>query len=483
MSTQKKRLFRKVLIANRGEIAVRVIRACRDLGIATVAIYSTADKNALHVQMADEAVCVGPPEGHASYRNIPNIISAAEISQAEAIHPGYGFLSENAHFAEICHAAGIIFIGPSPDTIALMGDKSRAKALMREAGVPVVPGSLGTISTESEGLEVAEGIGYPLIIKASGGGGGRGMRIVTAPEEFSNAFQTAQTEALQAFGNREVYIERFFINPRHIEIQVLGTVNGEIHTFGERDCSIQRRHQKLLEEAPSPFITATLRSAMSQAAVAASKAANYVNAGTVEFLVDPEERFFFIEMNTRIQVEHPVTETIFRYDLVKAQILVALGEPLPPVPAKPEGHAIECRINAEDPWTFTPSPGTITRLTLPGGPGIRIDTAAYQGALIPPHYDSLIAKVIASGRNREEAMDRMIRALGEMRIEGIKTTIPFHQEVLRDPVFRAGRYSTSFVEHFMEEREKRRTAENLEEKDSSPESSKINLSKDPLTGS
>ncbi len=452
MATPAKRLFRKVLVANRGEIAVRVIRACRDLGLSTVAIYSTADRTALHVQMADEAVCVGPPEGHGSYRNIPNIISAAEISQADAIHPGYGFLSENAHFAEICHAAGIVFIGPSPETISLMGDKARAKALMREAGVPVVPGSIGTISSESDGLDVAAEIGYPLIIKASGGGGGRGMRIVTSPEEFSNAFQTAQTEALQAFGNKEVYIERFFINPRHIEIQVLGDGKGEILTFGERDCSIQRRHQKLLEEAPSPFITAALRSAMSQAAIAASKAADYVNAGTVEFLVDPEERFFFIEMNTRIQVEHPVTESIFRYDLVKAQIQVALGEPIPSPPARPEGHAIECRINAEDPWTFTPSPGTITRLVLPGGPGIRVDTAAYQGALIPPHYDSLVAKVIATGRNREEALDRMARALTEMRIEGIKTTIPFHLEVLRDPTFRSGRYSTSFVEHFMERR-------------------------------
>ncbi len=452
MATPSKRRFRKVLVANRGEIAVRVIRACRDLGLDTVAIYSTADRTALHVQMADEAVCVGPPEGHGSYRNIPNIISAAEISQADAIHPGYGFLSENAHFAEICHAAGIVFIGPSPETIALMGDKARAKALMREAGVPVVPGSVGTISSESDGLDVASEIGYPLIIKASGGGGGRGMRIVTSPDEFSNAFQTAQTEALQAFGNKEVYIERFFINPRHIEIQILGDGKGEILTFGERDCSIQRRHQKLLEEAPSPFITAALRSAMSQAAIAASKAADYVNAGTVEFLVDPEERFFFIEMNTRIQVEHPVTESIFRYDLVKAQIQVALGEPIPSPPARPEGHAIECRINAEDPWTFTPSPGTITRLVLPGGPGIRVDTAAYQGAVIPPHYDSLVAKVIATGRNREEAMDRMLRALTEMRVEGIRTTIPFHLEVLRDPTFRSGRYSTSFVEHFMERR-------------------------------
>ncbi len=453
MASSSKRSFKKVLVANRGEIAVRVIRACRDLGLSTVAIYSTADRNALHVQMADEAVCVGPPEGHASYRNIPNIISAAEISQAEAIHPGYGFLSENAHFAEICHAAGIIFIGPSPETISLMGDKARAKALMREAGVPVVPGSIGTIATESEGLDVASEIGYPLIIKASGGGGGRGMRIVTSPDEFSNAFQTAQTEALQAFGNKEVYIERFFVNPRHVEIQVLGDSDGTIYTLGERDCSIQRRHQKLLEEAPSPFITAALRSAMSQAAIAASKAADYVNAGTVEFLVDPEERFFFIEMNTRIQVEHPVSESIFRYDLVKAQLLVALGEPIPSPPAKPEGHAIECRINAEDPWTFVPSPGTITRLLLPGGPGIRVDTAAYQGAVIPPHYDSLVAKVIATGKNRDEAIARMIRALREMTVEGIKTTIPFHLEVLADPTFRSGRYSTSFVEHFMERRE------------------------------
>ena len=469
MASPTKRTFKKVLVANRGEIAVRVIRACRDLGLATVAIYSTADRNALHVQMADEAVCVGPPEGHASYRNIPNIISAAEISQAEAIHPGYGFLSENAHFAEICHAAGITFIGPSPETISLMGDKARAKALMREAGVPVVPGSVGTIATEAEGLDVASEIGYPLIIKASGGGGGRGLRIVSAPDEFSTAFQTAQTEALQAFGNKEVYIERFFVNPRHIEIQVLVEADGTIHTLGERDCSIQRRHQKLLEEAPSPFITAALRSAMSQAAIAASKAADYVNAGTVEFLVDPDERFFFIEMNTRIQVEHPVSESIFRYDLVKAQLLVALGEPISPPPPKPEGHAIECRINAEDPWTFTPSPGTITRLILPGGPGIRIDTAAYQGAVIPPHYDSLVAKVIATGKNREEAIARMLRALGEMKIEGIKTTIPFHLEVLRDPTFRSGRYSTSFVEHFMARREEHSEKHPEKSKDPGPE--------------
>jgi len=469
MASPTKRAFKKVLIANRGEIAVRVIRACRDLGLATVAIYSTADRNALHVQMADEAVCVGPPEGHASYRNIPNIISAAEISQAEAIHPGYGFLSENAHFAEICHAAGITFIGPSPETISLMGDKARAKALMREAGVPVVPGSIGTIATEAEGLDVAAEIGYPLIIKASGGGGGRGMRIVTAPDEFSNAFQTAQTEALQAFGNKEVYIERFFVNPRHIEIQVLGDADGTIHTLGERDCSIQRRHQKLLEEAPSPFITVALRSAMSQAAVAASKAADYVNAGTVEFLVDPEERFFFIEMNTRIQVEHPVSESIFRYDLVKAQLLVALGEPIAPPPPKPEGHAIECRINAEDPWTFTPSPGTITRLILPGGPGIRVDTAAYQGAVIPPHYDSLVAKVISTGKNRDEAIARMLRALREMKVDGIKTTIPFHLEVLKDEVFRSGRYSTSFVEHFMERREEHSDKQSDKSKDPGPE--------------
>ncbi len=463
MATPSKRLFKKVLVANRGEIAVRVIRACRDLGLSTVAIYSTADSQSLHVQMADEAVCVGPPEGQGSYRNIPNIISAAEISQADAIHPGYGFLSENAHFAEICNAAGIVFIGPSPETISLMGDKARAKALMKEAGVPVVPGSIGTISSESEGLDVASEIGYPLIIKASGGGGGRGMRIVTSPEEFSNAFQTAQTEALQAFGNKEVYIERYFINPRHIEIQVLGDGKGDILTFGERDCSIQRRHQKLLEEAPSPFITSALRSAMSQAAIAASKAAHYVNAGTVEFLVDPEERFFFIEMNTRIQVEHPVTESIFRYDLVRAQIQVALGEPIPSPPSRPEGHAIECRINAEDPWTFTPSPGIITRLILPGGPGVRVDTAAYQGAVIPPYYDSLVAKVISTARNREECMDRMLRALSEMKVDGIKTTLPFHLEVLRDPTFRSGRYSTSFVEHFLDRREQA-----LEEEASEP---------------
>ncbi|MCL4461065.1 MAG: acetyl-CoA carboxylase biotin carboxylase subunit [Nitrospirae bacterium] len=443
--------FKKVLVANRGEIALRIIRACREMGVRTVAIYSTADRESLHVRMADEAVCVGPPETNLSYRNIPNIISAAEITQAEAIHPGYGFLSENAHFAEICQSAGVVFIGPSPDSISLMGDKARAKSLMKETGVPVVPGSEGAIVSEEEAMTLSREIGYPLIIKASAGGGGRGMRIVHQESEFDNALHAAQTEAFQAFGSKEVYIEKYFQNPRHVEIQILADTEGRVYALGERDCSIQRRHQKLVEESPSPVLSSRLRQEMSDAAVRAARAAGYVNAGTVEFLVDDRKNFFFIEMNTRIQVEHPVTETLFQYDLVKAQIRIAAGLPVDP-PGKSAGHAIECRINAEDPWTFAPSPGHLDRFLVPGGPGVRIDTAFFEGATIPPQYDSLIAKLIVNGRTREEALDRMARALAEFEIEGIRTTIPFHIALMQDEAFRKGTYSTGFVEHFLSRR-------------------------------
>ena len=450
--------FKKVLVANRGEIALRIIRACREMGVQTVAIYSTADRESLHVRMADEAVCVGPPETNLSYRNIPNIISAAEITQSEAIHPGYGFLSENAHFAEICQSAGVVFIGPSPESISLMGDKARAKSLMRETRVPVVPGSQGAISSEEEAITLSREIGYPLIIKASAGGGGRGMRIVHQEGDFDNALHAAQTEAFQAFGSKEVYIEKYFQNPRHVEIQILADTEGNVYALGERDCSIQRRHQKLVEESPSPVLSPKLRQEMSEAAVRAARAANYVNAGTVEFLVDDRRNFFFIEMNTRIQVEHPVTETLFQYDLVKAQIRIAAGLPVEP-PGKSAGHAIECRINAEDPWTFAPSPGHLERFLLPGGPGVRVDTAFFEGATIPPQYDSLIAKLIVNGRTREEALDRMARALAEFEIEGIRTTIPFHIALMQDEAFRKGTYSTGFVEHFLARRPKGRADE------------------------
>ncbi len=453
--------FQKILIANRGEIAVRIIRACKELGIRTVAIFSTSDRNALHVQMADEAVCVGPPETNSSYRNIPNIISAAEVTQSEAIHPGYGFLSENAHFAEICHSAGVVFIGPSPESISLMGDKARAKALMRETGVPVVPGSIGAVASEDEGMEIADEIGFPLIIKASAGGGGRGMRIVHAKDGFSNAFQSAQTEAYQAFGSRDVYIEKYFIGPHHVEIQILSDHDGNVVAMGERDCSVQRRHQKLLEETPSPLLTPSVRSKMSEIAIRAAKACGYVNAGTIEFLVDDKRNFYFIEMNTRIQVEHPITEQAFNYDLVKAQILIAAGRSIEDVP-KSIGHTIECRINAEDPWTFTPSPGTITRMIQPGGPGVRIDSWVTTGSVISPHYDSLLSKVIVTGRNRDEAIARMKRALSEYLVEGIKTTIPLHLTILDDPDFIKGKYDTGFIEKVMAKREKRLLLETIQ---------------------
>ncbi len=446
-------MIRKVLIANRGEIALRVISACREMGIRTVAVYSEADRHSLHVRFADEAICIGPPRPGDSYLNVPAVISAAEIANVDAIHPGYGLLSENANFAEVCRASNIKFIGPPPEVTRLMGEKEKARQAMKKAKVPILPGSDGVIDSAEDALRWASKVGYPVILKAKAGGGGRGMRIVRSAEELPNLYHAASTEAANAFGNGEMYMEKFIERPRHIEFQVLADEHGNVEVLHERECSIQRRHQKLIEEAPSLQVTPKIRAEISATLRRCLRDIGYQNAGTIEFLMDEDGSIYFIEMNTRIQVEHPVSESIFRYDLVKAQLLVALGEPIPSPPAKPEGHAIECRINAEDPWTFVPSPGTITRLLLPGGPGIRVDTAAYQGAVIPPHYDSLVAKVIATGKNRDEAIARMIRALREMTVEGIKTTIPFHLEVLADPTFRSGRYSTSFVEHFMERRE------------------------------
>jgi len=442
-------MFRKVLIANRGEIAVRIIRACRELGIRTVAVYSEADRNSLHVRLADEAFCIGPPPSGESYLNIPNIISTAELLGVDAIHPGYGFLAENPQFAEICEDCHITFIGPPSSAIAAMGNKARARELMRKAGVPVVPGSEGPVRSESKALEVAKGIGFPLIVKASGGGGGRGMRVVHNLEDLRMALQQAQAEAEAAFGNREVYLERYVTEPRHIEVQILADTKGNIIHLGERDCSIQRRHQKLIEESPAPRLHLGLRKALWKAAIRAAEAIGYVGAGTVEFLVDQENRFYFIEMNTRIQVEHPVTEMVTGVDLVKEQIRIAAGEPLriSQRDVTFTGHAIECRINAEDPRNdFRPSPGTVTTFTPPGGPGIRVDTHVYSGYAIPPYYDSLIAKVIAWGRDREEAISRMKRALQEFEIGGVKTTIPFHLRVLENAFFRRGEVYTNFVQ-------------------------------------
>jgi len=442
-------MFRKVLIANRGEIAVRIIRACRELGIRTVAVYSEADRNSLHVRLADEAFCIGPPPSGESYLNIPNIISTPELLGVDAIHPGYGFLAENPQFAEICEDCHITFIGPPSSAIAAMGNKARARELMRKAGVPVVPGSEGPVRSESKALEVAKSIGFPLIVKASGGGGGRGMRVVHNLEDLRMALQQAQAEAEAAFGDREVYLERYVTEPRHIEVQILADTKGNIIHLGERDCSIQRRHQKLIEESPAPRLHPGLRKALGRAAIRAAEAIGYVGAGTVEFLVDQENRFYFIEMNTRIQVEHPVTEMVTGIDLVKEQIRIAAGEPLriSQRDVTFTGHALECRINAEDPRNdFRPSPGTVTTFIPPGGPGIRVDTHVYSGYTIPPYYDSLIAKVIAWGRDREEAISRMKRALQEFEIGGVKTTIPFHLRVLENAFFRRGEVYTNFVQ-------------------------------------
>jgi len=447
-------VFSKVLIANRGEIALRIIRVCKQLGIKTVAVYSQADRDSLHVRFADEAVCIGPAQGKESYLKVPRIIAAAEITNADAIHPGYVFLAENASFAEICTTSGMKFIGPSPDMISAMGDKALAKDTMRKAGVPVVPGSDGVVKEIAAGIEIAKGIGFPVIIKAVAGGGGRGMRIVREEGEFENAFRTAQHEAEQGFSNPDVYIEKFIEQPRHIEIQVFGDQFGNVIHFGERDCSVQRRHQKLIEESPSPIIDETTRRAMGDAAVKGCKAVQYENAGTIEFLVDKDRNFYFMEMNTRIQVEHPVTEQVTGHDLIKLQLQVAAGERLPKGKVVQRGHAMECRINAEDPaHGFRPSPGTITDFHMPGGFGVRVDTHVYAGYQVPPYYDSLIAKLIVFAQTREGAINKMASALEEFTVEGIKTTIPFHRQVMRDEKFRSGKFDTSFLDTFQYEPE------------------------------
>ena len=447
-------MFKKVLIANRGEIALRVIRACKELGIATVAVYSEADQDSLHVRYADESVCIGKGPSKSSYLHIPAILSAAEITDAEAIHPGYGFLSENAHFAEVCRQCKIVFIGPSPETIRLMGDKIQAKNTAKGAGVPLVPGSDGPVRNEQEALEAARKVGYPVIIKASAGGGGRGMRVAHTDVSLSNGFNTASQEALGAFGNAEVYLEKYVEEPRHVEIQVLADSQGHTIHLGERDCSVQRRHQKLVEESPSPALTPELRARMGEAAVACARAAGYVNAGTVEFIFDKHNNFYFMEMNTRIQVEHPVTEGVTGVDLIKEQIRIASGEPIRDEylgkPLKLRGHAIEVRINAENPdKDFMPSPGKITTYHAPGGPGVRVDSHAYQEYVIPPYYDSMIGKLIVHGRDRAEAIERMRRALDEYVIEGVHTTIPFLRKVMAHPRFQAGQITTAFVEQMM----------------------------------
>ena len=442
-------MFNKVLIANRGEIALRIIRVCKQFGIKTVAVYSQADIDSLHVRFADEAVCIGPPPGKESYLKIPRIIAAAEITNADAIHPGYGFLAENASFAEICASTGIKFIGPSAEMISAMGDKALAKETMKKAGVPVIPGSEGVVKSAGEAIEIAASIGFPVIIKAVAGGGGRGMRVVREPSEMEQALQTAQHEAEQAFGDAGVYIEKFVEQPHHIEIQVFGDqYNNAIH-FGERDCSVQRRHQKLIEESPSPFVSDALREQMGEAAIKGCKAVGYENAGTIEFLVDKDRNFYFMEMNTRIQVEHPVTEQVTGHDLVKLQLQVAAGERLPRKKIVQRGHAIECRINAEDPeHNFRPSPGKITDFHMPGGFGVRVDTHSYTGYHVPPYYDSLIAKLIVFAQTRDGAVSKMASALDEFTIEGIKTTIPFHRQVMQDDRFARGTFDTSFLETF-----------------------------------
>jgi acetyl-CoA carboxylase, biotin carboxylase subunit len=443
-------MFKKILIANRGEIALRIISACRELDIKTVAIYSEADRDALHVRYADEDVCVGPYPSAASYLNISAIVSAAEITEADAIHPGYGFLSENAYFAEILQDCHIAFIGPSPDAMRRMGDKALARRTVTAAGVPTVPGSPGPVETVDEALAFARKAGYPVILKAAAGGGGRGMRVARDERELSGAYETARNEADKAFGSPDVYLEKYLDAPRHVEFQIFGDSHGNVQHLGERECSIQRRHQKLIEEAPSPALTPELRRQMGAAAVAAAKAVNYTNAGTIEFLLDAQDRFYFMEMNTRLQVEHAVTEEVTALDIVKEQIAVAAGAPLSFAGRElaPRGHAIEFRVNAEDPVTFTPSPGRLTAFHPPGGIGVRVDTAAYQGYVITPHYDSLIAKLIVTGRTRAEAISRARRALDLFVVEGIKTTIPMHRRILDDPDFVGGRLSTRFMERF-----------------------------------
>jgi acetyl-CoA carboxylase biotin carboxylase subunit len=445
------RKFKKILIANRGEIACRIIWTCKEMGIRTVAVHSDVDRDSLHVRFADEAACIGPAPSAQSYLNIPAIISTAEIFNVDAIHPGYGFLAESSYFAEICEACNIKFIGPKSNIIRLMGDKIEARRVMKEAGLPVLPGSPDPISSEAEAIKLAREIGFPVIVKASAGGGGRGMRIVRTADELGRALEAASTEAAAAFKDGSVYIERYLEHPRHIEIQVLADEYGDCIHLGERECSIQRRHQKLLEEAPSPVLSAELRNEMGNAAVAACKKLGYSSAGTVEFLLDQDNRFYFMEMNTRIQVEHAVTEMVTLADIVRNQIRIAAGEKLGYTQddLMIVGHAIECRINAENPETFAPSPGTITAFNLPGGPGVRVDTYVYSGYKVPPFYDSMIAKVIVHARTRDLAIARMRRALEAMVVEGIKTTIPLHLKIMDDPTFQAGDISTSFMEHFL----------------------------------
>jgi acetyl-CoA carboxylase, biotin carboxylase subunit len=443
-------MFKKILIANRGEVALRIIFACRELGIKTVAVYSQADENSLHVRFADEDVCIGPPRSADSYLNVPAVISAAEITGADAIHPGYGFLSESAYLAEVCEACHIRFIGPDPQVIRLMGDKARARRVMKKAGVPILPGSDGPIESEEKALKVAKDIGYPVIVKATAGGGGRGMRVVQAPSELSHAVKTAQREAEAAFGVADVYLEKYVESPRHVEFQILGDHHGNVVHLGERECSIQRRHQKLLEESPSPALSDKMRRKMGGIVIDAAKAVQYTNAGTFEFLMDSDGRFYFMEANTRLQVEHPVTEMVTGLDIVKEQIRIAAGERLSFKQGDVTftGHSIECRINAEDPETFVPSPGVIHVFSVPGGPGVRVETFAHSDCTISPYYDSMIAKIIVHGRDRQEAIARMRRTLEMTVIEGIRTTIPLHLRILADPDFQAGKLSTSFMNRF-----------------------------------
>ncbi|GAB2716253.1 acetyl-CoA carboxylase biotin carboxylase subunit [Hymenobacter frigidus] len=440
-------MFKKILIANRGEIALRIIRTCKEMGIKTVAVYSTADKESLHVKFADEAVCIGPPASAQSYLSMPNLIAAAEITNADAIHPGYGFLSENAEFSRICAENGIKFIGASPEMINQMGDKATAKATMIKAGVPCIPGSVGLLDSVEQGKKIANKIKYPVIIKATAGGGGRGMRIIHSDDEFQKAWDDARTESKAAFGNDGMYLEKYVVEPRHIEVQLVGDQFGHVCHLSERDCSIQRRHQKLVEEAPSPFMTDALREKMGKAAIAGASAIGYEGVGTIEFLVDKNRDFYFMEMNTRIQVEHPVTEEIINYDLIKEQIKVAAGIPISGKNYFPKMHAMECRINAEDPRNnFRPAPGKITTLHIPGGHGVRVDTHVYAGYTIPPNYDSMIAKLITVAQTREECIVKMKRALSEFVVEGVKTTIPFHLALMDNEQFREGNFTTAFLE-------------------------------------
>ena len=445
-------MFKKILIANRGEIALRVICACKELGIKAVAIYSEADRNSLHVRFADEAICIGPPRPSDSYLNIPAVISAAEIANVDAIHPGYGLLSENANFAEVCETCGIKFIGPPPDVIRMMGEKEKARMAMKKAGVPILPGSDGVIGSVDEALEWTKAVGFPVIVKASAGGGGRGMRVIRSAEELPNLYHAAQSEAANAFGNGDLYMEKFIETPRHIEFQVLADAHGNVISLGERECSIQRRHQKLIEEAPSVMVTPELRAEIGGILQKTMSAIGYVNAGTVEFLMDENRKLNFIEMNTRIQVEHPVTEMTTDVDLVKSQIMIAAGYKLDSILHGPilfRGHAIECRINAEHPEKFTPSAGKINTYNIPGGTGIRVDTAQYAEGFVPPYYDSLIAKLVARGRDRDEAISRMQRALEMFIVEGIHTTIPLHRRIMADADFRSGKFDTKFMERFL----------------------------------